>query len=224
MTENRFWEIVESVKWGEITGDSVDYKAVTKCYETQKARLLKSLSYNDIKDLQKMYAEKINRLVVNSGKDFCYDGWSDCIAHIVGLGEKQYNANIAVPQRIMDRLDAGDYEESFTYALPYASDLEFLTDDHYVNRARRYIDDIDEYLTEHGSYLSADSKLLNAPAKDTIARVYKAREVCEMVRDHRFMDASVVYAVAFPEYSDPLWQVFQYGIPNMMGELELYRL
>jgi hypothetical protein len=50
------------------------------------------------------------------------DGFSDLLAHIVGLGKEEYCAVLENPKLAFDRANKHDYEESFAYCIPYEED------------------------------------------------------------------------------------------------------
>lgn len=126
MPEAEFWRIVDGLGWGTKT---TDYKALNKY-------LRKTLSEEGVGSLRTTLSKVESRLYKaiegwerESGKSCGLgdDGFSDLIAHIVGLGKKEYDAVLRDPQQAYDRAHAkygtkGGFTESFNYAIPYESD------------------------------------------------------------------------------------------------------
>jgi len=123
MTNKRFWAIVEQIGWGTKT---IDYEAI-------KAELLEVLSVTEAKEMQNKLHEK-EEMIRNSlesweedtGRNIGLgnDNIMDICAHIVGLGKREWEAAIKNPKIIRDRARANDFEESFSYAIPYDEDFD----------------------------------------------------------------------------------------------------
>lgn len=129
MTEKRFWEIVKIVNWGK------DYD-----YERIRIWMSKNLSLDEIKAFRKILDSKWSQLdkVVGErnpagGGD---DSHSDLLYHVIGLGKKVFEANLADYMLLAKRGDAKygskeGYTESFSYAVPYEDDYRNFHDENY---------------------------------------------------------------------------------------------
>lgn len=141
MTDNRFWEIVDSVDWPR-----EDYKAanVEILMNTAPAEI------NDFRDELNKRTSTLRELFYEvRDEDFYVSGdeLSDCVNHIVGLGQTAFENSVACPQAIVDRYRAEEYTENFSYAIPYATEYEKLGTDYYQYRSDRYVDEYGEIAT-----------------------------------------------------------------------------
>lgn len=139
MSESDFWKIVDEVGWGTKT---TDYHAV-------KGVLLRNLSPNQAASFATMESilhNKLDKALVkfeaDGDKDKSQrgnpnsiglgdDSYGDLIAHIIGLGEKEYEAVLKKPALAQERVRKGDFKESFEYCIPRASDYRLLDKEHY---------------------------------------------------------------------------------------------
>jgi hypothetical protein len=104
-----FWKVIGTLGWGTSSN-----------YEAMKVTLM--LNGRDwCLDFSTTYRRVLGALRSNAaeaGFGFCYDSWDDVLAHTVGLGKATYDACMADPRALINRMEAGDYSESFTYAVP----------------------------------------------------------------------------------------------------------
>lgn len=122
---NKNWQIIKSTKWGK-----------TDDYEKIGAKLAKEYTLEELETLQEFYEDKRAKLCTKLDKysekrDDKYDYWGcsddgfwDLTAHIVGLGEVEYNKVLKNPELAKKRSDKGDYQENFGYCLSYAIELK----------------------------------------------------------------------------------------------------
>ncbi len=202
MTETLFWQIVDEMSWPETDPDDV------------KFRFMKAHSIEEAEQFREIYIRKRNELVAASGKDFCCDSWDDTLAHIIGLGEEEYQRHIDDPELIVTREQAGDYTESFSYCIPYIHDFAKLTDEGYE------------------TYLEGTKKLLieldNADEDDIPPRLFRQfpniKEVCRLLIAKNWQQAVSLYHNYFGSaYADD-WPLHGYCIPNFVADLERFRL
>lgn len=141
MTNQRFWEIVDSVDWPR------------EDYEAAKVQILMNTAPAEVKELQdelNKRREKLDELFDEAydevDEDFYVseDGLNDCFHHIIGLGELTYESCVENPMAIVDRYRAGEYTESFSYAIPHATDYEKLGSGYYQFRSTKYVSCYDE--------------------------------------------------------------------------------
>jgi len=137
MSEAEFWKITEPFGWGKKTKD---FKAIKKA-------LMKKLSPDQAEALQNRYTEltstvydKLLPIIQESEVWIGDDSLDDLVAHIVGMGKKEYNAVTKNPLLGLKRAEERDYEESFSYALPSEEDYKSLDIRKYVKWANEIID------------------------------------------------------------------------------------
>ena len=116
MTEDRFWQLVGFANW---PNDG---------YEGPNAMYRSSLSKEEGIEFRKIvYAlwglldHEIGERNPAGGSD---DSHSDFCYHIIGLGRKQFYTHLNDYSLMEARGVAGDYKESFGYAVPYEDDWE----------------------------------------------------------------------------------------------------
>lgn len=132
MPESDFWKIVDDLGWGTRT---TDYKVIKK-------QLLRNLSPNQAASLQTTFAQMQGKLYkaltaweengdtwMETGKHgnprsfgLGDDSFGDLIAHIIGMGKREFAAVLKNPQLAHDRARKNAFKESFSYALPSTSD------------------------------------------------------------------------------------------------------
>lgn len=147
MPEPQFWALVDGLGWGTKT---TDYRALKK-------KLVRNLSPNDAEGFRTTFGQMTANLsrVLTRWEEDGYewgqssnprsfglgdDSWSDLLAHIVGLGKREYKAILANPQKALDRARKGDFKESFAYALPYTDDYALLDVSQYIQRAAPFLE------------------------------------------------------------------------------------
>ena len=119
-SETNFWAIVEGLGWGRRT---TDYDAIQK-------DLMNRLSPQQAKKMRGIFDKKkgeLSRAISqwersNDDLPVSDDGYSDLLAHIVGMGRKEFEKTLRNPELAYERAKKYDYKESFAYALPYESD------------------------------------------------------------------------------------------------------
>jgi hypothetical protein len=141
MTDERFWEIVDSVGW--------------PVEDTDEARveILMNTAPAEIKEFRSELDERTSKLHAlfdeareEMDEDFYVsgDGLSDCVNHIVGCGKHEYRVHVLNPEQTVRTYRNGRFVENFSYAVPYATEYEKLGTDYYVFRSDRYVDRYDE--------------------------------------------------------------------------------
>ncbi len=112
MPEDKFWELVEMVKW--------------PCdHHKGKVKYLKAMDRDTCKSFRKTFAKAYNELhkvADNMELGVGDDGYSDLLHHIVGLGKKVFYKHCNDSSLIQKRADESDYKESYAYCIPYDSD------------------------------------------------------------------------------------------------------
>lgn len=127
---SKFWSTTEPFGWGTKTTDSEAIKvALLRQLTPLEADAIRSQFDKLTHALSQALRAKHIRLECGD------DSYWDLMAHVVGLGRAEYEKALADPQLLKARCDSGKFTESFAYALPHASDFEYLTLEHYIGRA-----------------------------------------------------------------------------------------
>jgi hypothetical protein len=129
MSEGEFWDLIEPYGWGTRT---TDYKKIEK-------DLLRKLTPDQAEAMQEVYGKlsgklykALDRVVEGLGDD----GFGDLIAHIIGMGRREYSAVLRDPELGAERARNYDFTESFSYALPSKYDYENLNVSKYLKWAK----------------------------------------------------------------------------------------
>ncbi len=141
MTDERFWEIVDSVGWPVEDTDEAKVEILMNTAPTEIKEFRSELDKQTSK-LRTLFGEVAEDMDENfyvSG-----DGLSDCVNHIVGLGRSVYETCVNCPRSIVGRYRQNEYTENFSYAIPYATEYEKLGTDFYTYRSDRYVGEYDE--------------------------------------------------------------------------------
>lgn len=197
MNDERFWKIVEFIDWPR-----EDYKDI-------KAELLMELSPREIKGLRDGLGERTSKLRElfdeereRTGEDFYVsgDGLDDCVNHIVGLGEMAYTNCVECPGAIVGRYRAGEYTESFSYAIPGVNEVAKLSRDYYQFRSTKYADQFreigntDKFASEYKAVANRVADVLESfPYHySSIARFKRAGEI-EKETEEALLDRLIEY-------------------------------
>ena len=124
---SEFWSIVKSIGWGSKT---VDYRCVQKKLALQWSPEKAEAFYEMFRSCKNSLHRVIEAWEKENNKrlDCSDDGLDDLVAHIVGLGEEEFNAVLADPKLAYVRAQKGDYQESFAYVIPDGSTLSEYTE------------------------------------------------------------------------------------------------
>ena len=123
--KNKYWKIIKSLRWVK----DGNYTRISK-------ELLSKYSLEEISKLQKFVREKrdklckkLNKYALSKGDidyyDVSDDGFWDLTAHIVGLGQNEFEKVMKNPELARKRALNGDYEENFEYIFNL-SELELI--------------------------------------------------------------------------------------------------
>ena len=202
MTEERFWEIVETIGWPETH------------YDVAKRRFMETYPKETAAAFRGLFNRFKGELYERAGLTAISDSCDDNLAHIVGLGLTEFRRNMESPHLILEREERIDYKESFAYCIPFEEDYDLLTDEGYAGFIRSATELID--------------KLDATDPDDVPPKLYRRfpeiGEVCELLRTRRWPEAVAAYHRYFGEgYADD-WPEQGYAIPNFVKTLEDYRL
>jgi len=113
MSEDKFWEIVETVNWGSDN----DYERIREYF-------LANISKEDAIEFRRILSDKFNTLDKmidgrnpQNGGD---DSYSDLLHHVIGLGQIFYYNCL----RSYNLLKETNEVESFAYAIPYGYEYD----------------------------------------------------------------------------------------------------
>ena len=132
MTRQEFWTQVDELGWGTKT---TDYKAI-KIGFMKKGQKYTSAFEGHFDFLRNNLDNKMwqHHTRIDCGDD----SWSDLICHVIGLGQKEYEACLVNPQLFVDRGSRNDYTESFCYGIPGEWEFDDLSLDALQERATKY--------------------------------------------------------------------------------------
>lgn len=141
MTDERFWEIVDSVGWPV---EDIDEAKVEILMNTAPAEVKEFR--NELDERTSRLRELFSEAREDMGEDFYVsgDGLDDCVNHIVGSGKHEYRVHVNNPEQIINTYRNKSFVESFSYAVPYTTEYEKLGADYYVFRSDRYVERYDE--------------------------------------------------------------------------------
>jgi len=142
-TPEKFWSEIALIGWTD--------KPEKGFYDAAKARLLRRWTgefieaFDEMKDgLHSELARAVEAEEQKTGESSgCGDdGFGDLMNHVIGLGQKEYEASLADPMRVIKRGQAYNYAESFGYCIPYGGDIELVSKGLYIERARRIVENL----------------------------------------------------------------------------------
>jgi len=138
---DRFWEIVEGINWGK-DHDKMDLGKMKRHLMTTfpKAEVLGLQERHS--EMRGLLAQTLRSWEKETGEeiDAFGDSWDDLVDHIVGCGKEEFDATVKDPSRAARRYDDHEYQESFTYCLPWKEDYEKLEIGYYKDWAKRVHD------------------------------------------------------------------------------------
>lgn len=153
-----FWTTVAAIGWETKTTD-VDAIKVELMRHGPEACMALRAEYNAA-------IRTLSQAAAKAGHDYCCDSWSDTLSQVIGLGREEFDRNVADPGRLLERMNAGDYTESFSYCLPWPDDFNMYS----FADLRRRGDEVVEACTAVTSRW-ADAAQLGFATCDDIARV-----------------------------------------------------
>ena len=229
MNPSAFWSVVATFDWTNFTGET----------ETVKARLLREWTPEYLAEFQAAYDQVEGAMYHrfdDSGVDFdCGDDtFGDVISHIVGLGQAEYDRNMADPSLAAKRVrDSGC--KNFSYCFPLYTDLEYLDPTFYTKRA----DDLASNLNGLTSALSRSPVVSNPKVDDCLSTLAL---LCGLVRDGDFTtvtsqaDSFTEAAKAWPKVRETLVGTAQalraishlgrhleWGSRNLVSDITIYQ-
>lgn len=123
LSEVNVWAMIEGLGWGRKTTD----------HRKLKAELMSKLTADQAEEFGKIVSRlegTLGRAITKWSRDndvefdLGGDSWGDMLAHIVGLGRREYMATLKDPSRAYERAQKGDFAESFDYVIPYKADYQ----------------------------------------------------------------------------------------------------
>ena len=202
MTDEEFWTIVAELGW-PATG-----------YDQAKLLFMQRYDVSVSTAFSREFRRRKGALTKAAGVDWICDSWDDVRAHVIGLGKDEYDKVIANPQLIIDRERNGEYVESFAYCIPFAEDYAKLTDDGYA-----------EMLAQVRQLMS---EIKATDPDDVPPRLFRrfpdVLEVCGLLVEKKWAKAIARYHELFGAgYADD-WPMHGYLVPNLVSDLEVYRV
>lgn len=127
-----FWTDIKPFGWGTKTTDHV---AIER-------RLLREWTPEKARKAQDVFQHLQSKMfkALRNVREVSEDSFGDLVAHIIGLGQAEYEAVLADPMLAQERASTGNYAESFSYALPFSTSFEKLDPAFYASWAARAIE------------------------------------------------------------------------------------
>jgi hypothetical protein len=183
MTDERFWEIVDSVDWPV---EDTDAAKVEILMNTAPAEIKEFRDKMDEKTgaLRRAFDEERERM--DEGFYVSGDGLDDCVNHIVGLGYETFERELLSPSLVVERYREKNFTESFSYAVPYATEYEKLGTEYYQYRSDRYVGEYDEIATNEK--FSEDYRRKAMFMKETLEDFPQIRGTANYLQRHNMID------------------------------------
>lgn len=134
ITDREFWQTVAELGWGTKSTDTNELSIVL---------MKKGIKYcNAFRNQYNKFAGGLYDLLEDIVEGVGDDGFSDLIAHIIGLGKEEYEKVLDNPTIVQARIDANDYVENFSYCIPWEDSW---TDHNIDNLKERAVEFVCEY-------------------------------------------------------------------------------
>lgn len=203
ITEEQFWQIVAELEWP------------THHYDATKLTFMDRWPLETAGDFLDHFLNAKAALDRAAGEQWICDSWDDTKAHVVGLGRAAWQAHIDDPSLLRRRMDRYNYVESFAYCIPTSHDYALLADDGYTRVLRRVEQKLEELR-------SIDPDDISPRLQREIAAF---ETVAVPLLEQRWQDAVQQYHQIFgPGYADQWPSHLGYVLPNIVSDLEVYRL
>ena len=122
MSPAQFWTAVDQARWGQDYG----YDRIKDFFLERFSQEETEAFRETFNDLKRALGDELSQWAKDEDKSFNLgdDSWGDLLAHIIGLGKREYEATMRDPSRALNRERRGDYKESFVYSIPYPGDYK----------------------------------------------------------------------------------------------------
>jgi hypothetical protein len=137
MPLNEFWKLVAELNWGH----KADGPGKTADYNKGKKILMQRLDVAMAERFSNTFSELSAKLYkpLYSLEGMSDDSYSDFRAHIIGLGQEEFEKALANPKSQEQRAAKHQYVESFSYCIPYKDDYKMLDPTQHTERAERIL-------------------------------------------------------------------------------------
>lgn len=141
-TIDEFWAEVALIGWKEKGNGSstVTQKKLLRRWDDEFCESMRDIE----SELTSKLYHAVEKVESETGEstECGDDGFGDLMAHMVGLGKEAYEAALADPMLVIKRGQNHEYEECFSYCLPYARPLkEKLTFDEAMAKVRAEVEE-----------------------------------------------------------------------------------
>lgn len=118
--EATFWECVAEIDWPVENTDLVK-AAILRAWTPEFGTSFRKIMEEKVGEVYKVIevSEKELSQEVRDSYYLSDDGLSDFCNHIVGMGWNTFQSELADPSKLFARAAANDYQESFSYVVPY---------------------------------------------------------------------------------------------------------
>jgi hypothetical protein len=122
MPLEQFWALVAEVDWATRLARPIDEgKSILR---ERLSRVDAAAFHARLQELRFSLHKVLTDWQEETGKEFEIgdDSFDDLICHIIGLGQREYEAVLADPAVALERAETGDFLESFLYLAPQPDD------------------------------------------------------------------------------------------------------
>jgi len=145
-SDAEFWKTVKNARW------TSDHN-----YDRIKYQWMRTLTQPQSEGLRRKFDKiraRLNNKITNIVYHVSDDGFSDLVAHIIGMGKDTYDAVMQNPRLAQNIIDANEYVENFGYSFPDKDDYNLIDPQHLIKQATGYLENLSE-LTGNRSVISS---------------------------------------------------------------------
>jgi len=120
-TEDIFWECVKEMDWASDPDHDVVKRACLVAWTPEFGTEFSKVYGEKHSIVGKVFQEYAENDLSRRQRDEYYlgdDSFGDFCSHVVGMGREVFDAELANPEMLYERVVKGDYSESFGYCIP----------------------------------------------------------------------------------------------------------
>ena len=120
-TEGVFWDCVAEIGW-PVKSATLTKAAILRAWTPEFGTSFRKIMEEKVSQVYKVFQEYEKQDLSERQRGQYYlsdDGISDFTNHVVGLGKTVFEEELADPIKLFERACNSDYQESFSYAVPY---------------------------------------------------------------------------------------------------------
>lgn len=207
--DTKYWSMIAELDWANIhktkgarITNTIKLVRKYKPSELKALRSFVSARYSELDTAVSAYEEKTGKST-GCGDD----GYSDLLHHVIGLGQKSFDAAMQRPGSVITRGIAGNYTESFAYTLHTDQLLEDLQPARYVKWAAKSFKEIQHLLN-------------NCTDNKRSQKLNLLLDVMRAIAWGNFDVSSLTKAKTW--YNDLEKLTGEYSVPNLVGDILEY--